>query len=155
MGIGFVAYRPLGRGFLSGQIQTIDLPADDYRRSSPRFQGENFQKNFQLVDRIKEIAAAKNVTLGQLALAWLLAQGDDIVPIPGTKRRAYLEENVATASVTLTQEECDRINELTPKGIAKARSLCRYERRESLKQIYAQERIDLNIPTVAQTLLLR
>lgn len=119
LGIGFVAYSPLGRGFLSGQIQTIDdLPADDYRRSSPRFQGENFQKNLQLVDRVKEIAAAKKVTPGQLALAWLLAQGDDIVPIPGTKRRAYLEENVAAASVTLTQEECDRINELAPKGIA-------------------------------------
>lgn len=117
--IGFVAYSPLGRGFLSGQIQTIDdLPADDYRRSSPRFQGENFQKNLQLVDRVKEIAAAKKVTPGQLALAWLLAQGDDIVPIPGTKRRAYLEENVAAASVTLTQEECDRLNELAPKGIA-------------------------------------
>jgi aryl-alcohol dehydrogenase-like predicted oxidoreductase len=119
LGIGFVAYSPLGRGFLSGQIQTIDdLPADDYRRSSPRFQGENFQKNLQLVDRVKEIAATKKVTPGQLALAWLLAQRDDIVPIPGTKRRAYLEENVAAASFTLTQEECDRLNELAPKGIA-------------------------------------
>lgn len=119
LGIGFVAYSPLGRGFLSGKITTLDdLAADDYRRTSPRFQGENFNKNLQMVDRVKEIAAAKGVTPGQLAIAWLLAQGDDIVPIPGTKRRAYLEENVAAANITLTQEELDRIDELAPKGIA-------------------------------------
>jgi len=119
LGIGFVAYSPLGRGFLSGRITTLDdLAADDYRRTSPRFQGENFNKNLQMVGRVKEIAAAKGVTPGQLAIAWLLAQGDDIVPIPGTKRRAYLEENVAAANITLTQEELDRINELAPKGIA-------------------------------------
>jgi aryl-alcohol dehydrogenase-like predicted oxidoreductase len=117
--IGFVAYSPLGRGFLSGKINTLDdLASDDYRRTSPRFQGENFNKNLQLVDRVKEIAAAKGVTPGQLVIAWLLAQGDDIVPIPGTKRRAYLEENVAATTITLTQEELDRINELAPKDIA-------------------------------------
>jgi len=118
LGIGFVAYSPLGRGFLSGKIASPDdLAADDYRRSSPRFQGENFHKNLQLVERVKEIAAEKSVTPGQLALAWLLAQGDDIVPIPGTKRRAYLEENVAATNITLTQAEIDRIDQVAPKNI--------------------------------------
>lgn len=117
--IGFVAYSPLGRGFLSGQITNPDdLAADDYRKNSPRFQGENFNKNLQLVDRVREIAAKKGATPGQLALAWLLAQGNDIVPIPGTKRRAYLEENIAAVNITLTQAERDRIDEVAPKGIA-------------------------------------
>jgi aryl-alcohol dehydrogenase-like predicted oxidoreductase len=119
LGIGFVAYSPLGRGFLSGSITSPDdLAADDYRRNSPRFQGENFYKNLQVVEQVKEIAAEKGVKPGQLAIAWLLAQGDDIVPIPGTKRRAYLEENVAAVDITLTQAELDRINEVAPKNVA-------------------------------------
>lgn len=117
LGIGFVPYSPLGRGFLSGTITSPeDLASDDYRRFSPRFQGENFNKNLQLVDRVKEIATEKGITPSQLALAWLLAQGEDIVPIPGTKRRQYLEENVAAAEVTLTPEDLKRIEEVAPKG---------------------------------------
>lgn len=113
-----MAYSPLGRGFLSGQIKSLeDLAADDYRRHSPRFQGENFQKNLQLVDRVQEIAAEKGVTPSQLAIARLLAQGDDIVPIPGTKRRRYLEENVAATEITLTQAERDCFDEVAPKDI--------------------------------------
>jgi aryl-alcohol dehydrogenase-like predicted oxidoreductase len=119
LGIGFVPYSPLGRGFLSGAItRPEDLAEDDYRRHSPRFQGENFVKNLQLVDRVKAIATEKGVTPGQLALAWLLAQGDDIVPIPGTKRRTYLEENVAAAEISLTADDLQRIDEVAPKGIA-------------------------------------
>jgi aryl-alcohol dehydrogenase-like predicted oxidoreductase len=119
LGIGFVPYSPLGRGFLSGQITSPDdLPADDFRRNLPRFKGDNFYKNIQVVERVKQIASQKGVTPGQLALAWLLAQGDDIVPIPGTKRRAYLEENVAAADITLTSEELARIEEVAPKNIA-------------------------------------
>ncbi|HEY9828126.1 MAG TPA: aldo/keto reductase [Stenomitos sp.] len=119
LGIGFVAYSPLGRGFLSGQFNRLeDLPEDDYRRHSPRFQGENFAKNIQLVDQVKQIAAEKQVTPSQLALAWLLAQGEDIVPIPGTKRRQYLEENVAATTIQLTTEELSRIEAIAPKGSA-------------------------------------
>lgn len=119
LGIGFVAYSPLGRGFLSGHITSPDdFAPDDYRRNLPRFQGENFQKNLQLVERVKEIASEKGVTPGQLALAWLLSQGDDIVPIPGTKRRAYLEENVAAAAITLSQQERSRLDEVAPKNVA-------------------------------------
>ena len=119
LGIGFVAYSPLGRGFLTGQIQRFeDLPEGDFRRSSPRFQGENFQKNLELVDRVKEIANEKGVAASQLALAWLLHQGEDIVPIPGTKRRKYLEENVAAVGITLTDEDLRRIEEAAPKGAA-------------------------------------
>src|SRR5438067_6203236 len=119
LGIGFVAYSPLGRGFLSGQIQSPeDLPEDDFRRSNPRFQGENFQRNLDLVERVKEIASEKGVTPGQLAIAWLLHQGEDIVPIPGTKRRRYLEENVAAAEVSLSGEELSRIDEAAPMGAA-------------------------------------
>jgi len=104
LGIGFVAYSPLGRGFLTGQIRRFeDLPQDDFRRSSPRFQGENFEKNLKLVEQVREIADEKGVTPGQLALAWLLHQGEDIIPIPGTKRRKYLEENAAAADVTLSE----------------------------------------------------
>jgi aryl-alcohol dehydrogenase-like predicted oxidoreductase len=119
LGIGFVAYSPLGRGFLTGQIKSFDdLDADDYRRESPRFQGENFNKNLQLVERIGEIAREKGITAAQLALAWVMAQGEDIVPIPGTKRRKYLEENIAATDVELTAEDLSRIDELMPQGAA-------------------------------------
>jgi len=119
LGIGFVAYSPLGRGFLTGQIKSIDdLAPDDYRRHSPRFQGENFSRNLDLVDRVTEIARSQGVTPGQLALAWVLAQGEDIVPIPGTKRRSYLEENAAASDIELTSQDLAGLNELAPKGIA-------------------------------------
>jgi aryl-alcohol dehydrogenase-like predicted oxidoreductase len=119
LGIGFVAYSPLGRGFLTGQIKSIDdLEADDYRRYSPRFQGENFSKNLELVTRVTELAREKGVTPGQLALAWVLAQGEDIVPIPGTKRRSYLEENAAASGIDLTAEDLARLDELAPRGAA-------------------------------------
>ncbi|HET6178667.1 MAG TPA: aldo/keto reductase [Candidatus Sulfotelmatobacter sp.] len=115
LGIGFVAYSPLGRGFLTGQFKKFeDLPAGDYRRNTPRFQGENFQKNLDLVRRVEEIAREKGCTAAQLALAWVLAQGEDIVPIPGTKRRQYLEENAAADSMRLTQEDLRRIDEVFP-----------------------------------------
>jgi aryl-alcohol dehydrogenase-like predicted oxidoreductase len=119
LGIGFVAYSPLGRGFLTGQIRRFeDFAADDYRRNSPRFQGENFQKNLELVKKIEEIAATKHCTASQLALAWLLAQGTDIVPIAGTKRRKYLEENAAAVNVTLTPADISAINSVAPQGAA-------------------------------------
>lgn len=119
LGIGFVAYSPLGRGFLTGRFQRFeDLPEDDYRRFSPRFQGENFQKNLDLVRRVKEIAQEKGCTPSQLALAWVLAQGDDIVPIPGTKHRKYLEENVGSMNVKLTPEDLKRIDAVLPHGAA-------------------------------------
>src|ERR1700687_5207965 len=119
LGIGFVAYSPLGRGFLTGQFKRFeDLAADDYRRFSPRFQGENFQRNLDLVDRVTRIAKAKGVTPAQLALAWVLAQGDDIVPIPGTKRRKYLEENAAAVDLKLTSDDLRRLNEVFPCGAA-------------------------------------
>jgi aryl-alcohol dehydrogenase-like predicted oxidoreductase len=119
LGIAFVAYSPLGRGFLTGQFKRFeDLAPDDYRRHSPRFQGENFQKNLDLVARVEAIAKEKKCTPGQLALAWLLAQGEDIIPIPGTKRRKYLEENVGGMSVTLTADDLRRIDEVAPHGAA-------------------------------------
>lgn len=119
LGIGFVAYSPLGRGFLTGRFQSPeDLPEGDWRRSSPRFQGENFQKNLQRVQRVREIAARRKMAPSQLALAWLLAQGGDIVPIPGTKRRQYLEENVAAAEIQLDQEELDSLANVIPQGAA-------------------------------------
>jgi aryl-alcohol dehydrogenase-like predicted oxidoreductase len=119
LGIGFVAYSPLGRGFLTGRFRTFeDLPEDDYRRNSPRFQGENFQKNLDLVERAEEIARRKQCTPAQLALAWLLAQGEDIVPIPGTKQRRYLEENVGALDVELTGADLEEIEEVAPKGAA-------------------------------------
>jgi aryl-alcohol dehydrogenase-like predicted oxidoreductase len=117
LGIGFVAYSPLGRGFLSGQVRdTENLAADDFRRNSPRFQGDNFARNLELLDRVREIANAKGVTPSQLALAWVLAQGPDVVPIPGTKRRAYLAENISALDVTLTPEDLRGIEEAAPKG---------------------------------------
>jgi len=119
LGIGFVAYSPLGRGFLSGQIKRFeDFPPDDYRRQSPRFQGENFQKNLELVQRIEEIAENKGCKPSQLSLAWMLAQGEDIVPIPGTKRRQYLEENAAAADIVLTPEDLQQIDAVSPRGVA-------------------------------------
>jgi aryl-alcohol dehydrogenase-like predicted oxidoreductase len=119
LGIAFVAYSPLGRGFLTGQIKRVeDFAADDYRRTSPRFQGENFQKNLDLVVQVEVIAREKKCTPGQLALAWLLAQGEDIIPIPGTKRRKYLEENAGALDVKLTADDLRRIGEVAPHGAA-------------------------------------
>lgn len=117
LGIGFVAYSPLGRGFLTGRFRTYeDLAPDDFRRHSPRFQGENFRKNLELVDRVGQIAKDKGVTSGQLALAWVLAQGKDIVPIPGTTRRRHLEENIAALSLKLGESELRAIREALPEG---------------------------------------
>jgi aryl-alcohol dehydrogenase-like predicted oxidoreductase len=119
LGIGFVAYSPLGRGFLSGDIRKFDdLAPDDYRRFSPRFQGENFQKNLDLVQALREIAAEESCTLSQLALAWVLAQGDDIVPIPGTKRRTYLKQNTDALKIRMTPEDLRRIADVAPLGAA-------------------------------------
>ena len=119
LGIAFVAYSPLGRGFLTGLIKRFDdFAEDDYRRISPRFQGENFQKNIDLVSRVESLAKEKKCTPGQLALAWLLAQGSDIIPIPGTKRRKYLDENAAGLQVKLTAEDLRRIEEVAPRGAA-------------------------------------
>jgi aryl-alcohol dehydrogenase-like predicted oxidoreductase len=119
LGIGFVAYSPLGRGFLTGQIRRFeDLAEDDFRRQNPRFQGENFQRNLDLVARIEEIAAEKRCTPAQLALAWLLAQGDDIVPIPGTRSRKRLEENAGALTIALGAADRRRIDEAAPKGAA-------------------------------------
>ncbi|MEO0457239.1 MAG: aldo/keto reductase [Cyanobacteria bacterium P01_A01_bin.114] len=119
LGIGFVPYSPLGRGFLSGSIKSIDdLAEDDYRRNSPRFQGENFAKNLAVVEQVKAIAQEKGVTASQLAIAWLLAKGENIVPIPGTKRRQYLEENAAAVDIELTPTELERIEAAAPQGVA-------------------------------------
>jgi len=119
LGIGFVAYSPLGRGFLTGRIRRFeDLDADDYRRHSPRFQGENFARNLALVERIEALAAEKGCTPSQLALAWVLARGPDIVPIPGTRRRTHLEENVAALEVSLSAEELAEIDRIAPQGAA-------------------------------------
>ncbi|HZI58194.1 MAG TPA: aldo/keto reductase [Verrucomicrobiae bacterium] len=119
LGIGFVPYSPLGRGFLTGQFKRFeDLAADDFRRHSPRFQGENFQRNLDLVTKIEEIALEKKCTAAQLALAWVRAQGDDIVPIPGTKRRKYLEQNLEAVNIKLTSSDLSRIDKVAPKGVA-------------------------------------
>jgi aryl-alcohol dehydrogenase-like predicted oxidoreductase len=119
LNIGFVPYSPLGRGFLSGEIKKFDdLEADDWRRTNPRFQGENFEKNLQLVEKLEEIAKEKDVTASQLALAWVLAQGEDVVPIPGTKRVKYLEQNAAAADIILSAEELAAIEDVFPKDAA-------------------------------------
>jgi aryl-alcohol dehydrogenase-like predicted oxidoreductase len=119
LGIGFVAYSPLGRGFLSGQFRSFDdLPQGDQRRNWPRFQGENFRKNLDLVGKVEEIAREKGCTSSQLALAWVLAQGDDIVPIPGTKRRSYLEDNAGALEVSLTHEDLHKLEQVFPHGAA-------------------------------------
>jgi len=119
LGIGFVPYSPLGRGFLTGRFRSLDdLDEDDFRRANPRFEGANFERNMELVKRVEEIAAEKDVTAGQLALAWVLAQGDDLVPIPGTKRRSYLEENVAATEIELSEEDLRRLDEAAPRGAA-------------------------------------
>jgi aryl-alcohol dehydrogenase-like predicted oxidoreductase len=116
LGIGIVPFSPLGRGFLTGEVRSMDdLEPNDFRRTLPRFQGENFQRNLELVDRVREIATERGVTPAQLALAWVLSRGDDVVPIPGTKRRRYLEENVAAVDITLTPEDLGRIEEVAPK----------------------------------------
>jgi aryl-alcohol dehydrogenase-like predicted oxidoreductase len=118
LGIGFVAYSPLGRGFLSGAItKPDDLAEDDFRRRNPRFQGANFERNLELVERVREIAAEKDATPGQLALAWLLHRGEDIVPIPGTKRREYLEENAAASEISLSDDDLERIEDAAPVGV--------------------------------------
>jgi aryl-alcohol dehydrogenase-like predicted oxidoreductase len=113
-----VAYSPLGRGFLTGKVDTNKLPENDYRRFTPRFQGENFDKNLALVEQVERMAEEKGCTPAQLALAWVLAQGDDVVPIPGTKRRRYLEENVGALAVALTLDDLDHLEELMPRGAA-------------------------------------
>jgi len=119
LGIGYVAYSPLGRGFLTGTISTFeDLAADDFRRTNPRFQEENFRKNLLLADRIRDMAGRKGCTAAQLALAWVLSRGEDIIPIPGTKRRRWLEENRAALDITLTEEERQRLEAIAPKGVA-------------------------------------
>ena len=119
LGIGFIAYSPLGRGFLTGRFKKPeDLPADDYRRHHPRFQGENFQKNLDLLQRVEEIAREKRCTPSQLALAWLLAMGREIVPIPGTKKRAYLEENLGALAVRLSPDDLARIENAAPRNVA-------------------------------------
>ena len=119
LGIGFVPYSPLGRGFLTGRFKRFeDLPADDYRRNQPRFQGANFQKNLDLLAHIERLAQQKHCTPSQLALGWLLARGDDVVPIPGTKRVKYLEENVGALAVSLSADDLRRIDEIAPKGVA-------------------------------------
>jgi aryl-alcohol dehydrogenase-like predicted oxidoreductase len=118
LGIGLVPYSPLGRGILTGQVKSADFGPKDFRRISPRFQGENFNKNLELVQRIEQIAAEKGCTPAQLALAWVLAQGDDVVPIPGTKRRTYLDQNLGALDVKLTPADLKRIDELAPRGAA-------------------------------------
>ena len=119
LAIGFVAYSPLGRGFLTGQFQKFeDIPANDYRRNAPRFQGENFEKNLRLVERIKQIAEEKGCTAAQLALAWVLARGEGVVPIPGTKRRTYLDQNLDALSISISAAELVRIDEIAPLGVA-------------------------------------
>ena len=117
LGIGFVAYSPLGRGFLSGTIRSVeDLDENDFRRHSPRFQGENFAKNLELLERVRQIAAEKDVTSSQLALAWVLAQGEDVVPIPGTKHRHYLEENIGALDIHLSDEDLAELDAAVPVG---------------------------------------
>lgn len=119
LGIGYVAYSPLGRGFLTGKITTLDdLSEDDFRRTNPRFQEENLRQNLELANLIRGIAAEKGCTAAQLALAWVLARGEDIVPIPGTKRRKWLEENIAALEVALTAEDLQRLETIAPKGVA-------------------------------------
>ncbi len=119
LGISFVAYSPLGRGFLTGQIKRVeDLAPDDWRRMNPRFQGENFQRNLDLVRQVEQISSERHVKPSQLALAWVLAQGEDIVPIPGTRRRAHLDENLGALELALSAEELSRLNEVAPKGVA-------------------------------------
>jgi aryl-alcohol dehydrogenase-like predicted oxidoreductase len=119
LGIGFVAYSPLGRGFLTGRFSSPDdFAPDDYRRSAPRFEGENFKKNLELVERVKVISAEKGIAPGQLALAWLYAQGEGIVPLPGTTRRTHLEENAAAVRIKLAKDDLARIDEIAPMGVA-------------------------------------
>lgn len=125
LGVGFVAYSPLGRGFLTGKIKSVDeLTEDDYRRQTPRFQGNNFQQNLALVHAIEALALKKTCTPSQLALAWVLAQGDEIIPIPGTKQVRYLEENLKALSIHLSKEDLEDLNQIAPKGIAAGKRYC-------------------------------
>ena len=118
LGVGFVAYSPLGRGFLSGRFRSPeDIPEGDFRRENPRFQGENFERNLAIVDRVRDIADEKGVTPAQLALAWVHHRGDDVVPIPGTKRRRYVKENVQASEIELSEEELSRLDEAAPPGV--------------------------------------
>jgi aryl-alcohol dehydrogenase-like predicted oxidoreductase len=118
LGIGFVAYSPLGRGFFSGRFRSLDdLPEGDFRRHNPRFQGENLERNLEIVDAVRELAQEKGLAPAQLALAWVLARGEDVVPIPGTKRREYLEQNVAASEIELTEEDLQRLDEIAPPGV--------------------------------------
>ena len=118
LGIGFVPYSPLGRGILTGRVKKNEFASNDFRRMSPRFQGENFQKNLELVSRVEKMAAEKHCTPAQLALAWVLAKGESVVPIPGTKRRKYLDENIAALDISLNASDLARLNEIAPRGIA-------------------------------------
>src|SRR5690606_10071773 len=127
LGIGFVAYSPLGRGFLTGAFKRFeDLPEGDYRRTSPRFQGDNFARNLDLVRHVEAMAREKGVTPAQLALAWVLARGEDVVPIPGTKRVAYLEQNVAATEVSLSAEDLQRLDDVFPTGAASGARYAEY-----------------------------
>ena len=118
LGIGFVPYSPLGRGILTGQVKKNEFASTDFRRMSPRFQGENFQKNLELVSRVEKMASEKRCTSAQLALAWVLAKGESLVPIPGTKRRKYLDENIAALDIALSASDLARLNEIAPRGVA-------------------------------------
>jgi aryl-alcohol dehydrogenase-like predicted oxidoreductase len=119
LGIGFVPYSPLGRGFLAGRWSSPqEIPEGDFRRGNPRFQGENFERNMAIVERVRELADAKGATPAQLALAWVMARGDDVVPIPGTKRRGYLEENVAANAISLTSDDLLQLEDAAPAGVA-------------------------------------
>ena len=146
MGIGYVAYSPLGRGFLTGEIRhPDDFPENDFRRHHPRFTGENFKRNIALVDEIEAMAKAKGCTAAQLALAWVLAQGEDIVPIPGTKRRTYLDQNIVAVGLKLSREELDRLDAILPPGAAAG------ERYSALGQATIDRAVDQPTPVTVDS----
>ena len=155
LGIGIVPYSPLGRGFLTGQVKQADLGAGDFRLMSPRFQGENFQKNLELVTRVEQMASEKKCTPAQLALAWVLAKGETVVPIPGTKRRKYLEDNLGALDVSLTAADLSRIEQIAPRGVAVG---ARYPRRahgprRALRQNMRRGRRKVEDPAMARRIL--